>query len=215
MIKIAVTGGIACGKSLVGKMLKARNIPVCDADDLAHAELQRGCATYREVVDYFGNKILDSRGEISRPMLAAIVFKNPVALVRLNGMVHPPVRKAWRRWLAKEEGRGVRASAVLIPLLYEAGFDSGWDVVISVGSSAENQVARLRKRGMSAAAAMARIKAQWPQEKKSDLSDYVIVNNGTVDVLEEQVSRIVKSILERKSYGAKGRNVKKTKTHEG
>lgn len=197
MLRIAVTGGIACGKSVVGGMLQARGIPVCDTDDLAHAQLRKGTGSYRKIVRTFGAAILDAEGEIRRDKLASIVFGDKPALTRLNKIVHPPVGRAWRSWAKKHAAGKQAAVAVIIPLLFEVDEGGSFDKVVCLASSRASQLARLKARKLSAAGAKARIAAQMPVDRKCDLADYVIVNDGSLGVLEEQLDRVLESILEK------------------
>jgi dephospho-CoA kinase len=195
MLKIAVTGGIACGKSLVGSFLRADGVAVCDADDLAHEVMTPPRPVYRSVVDFFGDGILAGDGSINRGRLAERVFGDAAALERLNAMVHPAVKEAWSRWLAARETDS-RCAAVIIPLLYEVGEGEGWDAVVCVLASEEIQRRRVVERGGTAADAARRIRAQMDVRRKAALADFVIVNNTTKASAKEQAQRVLRSILE-------------------
>ncbi len=201
MVQIAVTGGIACGKTLVGEFLKARGVVVCDADPIAHDLLRRGEPVFEGVVEAFGPGVLTVDGDaIDRGLLGGIVFGDAVARARLNALVHPVVAMRLDAWRRDAKAAGAYVIAALVPLLFEAGMDAGWDAVVCVVASPATQRERLLARGLSEAAAVCRMQAQLPQAVKAARSDYVIVNDGTRDVAEEQTSRVLKRILER-PYG--------------
>jgi dephospho-CoA kinase len=193
MVRMAVTGGIACGKSTVGAILAERGIPVCEADLLAHAEMQKGRPVFRAVVEAFGDGILDASGQIDRAGLGRQVFSDPEKLTRLNRLVHPAVREAWRRWLDEREG-DCCAAAVVIPLLYEVKEDQGWDAVVCVSSRTQMQLARLQERGLTEAEARSRMAAQMPLAAKMERADYVICNYGTIEILKEQAELVARAI---------------------
>jgi len=200
MVHIAVTGGIACGKTLVGEFLSDRGVRVCDVDHIAHTLLRAGDPVFGEVVASFGRGILAPDGAIDRRALGVIVFADAAARERLNALVHPAVTvrlAAWRRRMSDER---VRVCAALVPLLFEAELDTGWDAVVCVVASPAAQQMRLCERGFTVAEARCRMQAQLPQKEKARRSDYVVINDGTKALAEEQTSRALKSILER-SYG--------------
>ncbi|MBP7275450.1 MAG: dephospho-CoA kinase [Kiritimatiellae bacterium] len=189
MRRIALTGGIACGKSLAGRALRAEGIPVCDADDLAHAAMQPGTATHRGVVRAFGKDILDGQGRIDRAHLGRIVFSDDRQRARLNAIVHPAVRRAYERWLRERRQAGDRVAVVIIPLLFEAGMERGWDEIICVISPRDQIIRRLRARGLSQRAAIARIRAQWPLRKKARQSTHLWINDGSQAAFTRMVRR--------------------------
>jgi len=194
MVRIAVTGGLACGKSKVGELLVARGVLVCDTDAIAHDVIAPGHAAYRKIVAHFGRAILSMDGVIDRRRLARIVFSDPVKLRFLNGITHPAVMRRVQRWLREQETSGCRIAAVLIPLLFEAGLEKRWDAVVCVAAPGKRQYAWLKARGLGRRAAAARIAAQMPLADKMVRADYVIYNNGSVEVLRQQVDRIIDSI---------------------
>jgi dephospho-CoA kinase len=191
--QVALTGGIACGKTAVGVILEERGIPVCEADRLAHAALRRGSPVYPAVVEAFGPAILDAAGEIDRTVLGRIVFGAADSLQRLNRLVHPAVRAAWLGWL-QAQPPATPLAVVSIPLFYEIGEAAGWDAVICVACSRAAQLERLRARGLSLEDAEARLRAQWPQARKMERADYVIVNCGSLDLLRQQTEHIIKAL---------------------
>jgi len=197
MVRIAVTGGIACGKSRVALHLQSRGIAVCEADTLAHRALASGGAAYRSVVSAFGNAILAEAGEIDRGKLGDIVFADPGRLAELNRLVHPTVKADIEDWFAGLEGRDCRLAVVVVPLLFEAGMASGWDAVICVGCSPDVQQARLMARGFDEEACRLRIAAQMTLTEKMKKSDFEIWNDGSVEQLEERVDDVLRSIQER------------------
>jgi dephospho-CoA kinase len=196
MVRIAITGGIACGKTVVGKMLESGGLAVLEADELAHGLVERGRPAYEEVVGAFGPGILSTDGRIDRRKLGDIVFSDAGARKRLNAIVHPRVNRAMQAWFT---GLGTEqpAAAAIVPLLFEAGLDRGWDAVICVSASEEDQNRRLVVRGLTLAEAKLRIEAQWPLIRKAELSDYVLVNNGSLELLEEQTTRVLQRIMKR------------------
>ena len=196
MVRIAVTGGIACGKSLLGGFLSDEGIPVCEADEIAHVQMKPGTRLFRDIVRVFGKGMIGTEGTIDRRRLGKRVFAKPSDLAKLNAMAHPAVVRAWARWLTKQQ-KVSRAAAVIVPLLYETGRGEDWDAVICVMASEAVQIQRLKGRGLSSAEAMKRIKSQMDTGRKAELADYVIVNNGTGKMLKEQAGRVVRHILEK------------------
>jgi dephospho-CoA kinase len=196
MLRVAVTGGIACGKSLVGSCLGRQGFAVCEADELAHRAMAPGRPAFDKVVGLFGPGILGPDGRIDRGALGRLVFGRREKLAALNAAVHPHVIAAWRRWLEEQPGN-TAAAAIVAPLLYEAGQGGGWDGVICVASPRREQLRRLKERGLSAAEALLRIEAQMPLDRKVGLADYVVVNTGAQEALEDQVRRVADSILKR------------------
>ena len=197
MIRIAVTGGIACGKSLVASFMSELGVRVCEADALAHELIEPRRPAYREILGHFGDGMCLSDGRIDRRRLGRRVFCRPDELAWLNGVLHPRVKRAWRAWLngCRPAGDGT-ACAVVVPLLFEAGFEKDWESVVVVQSSVAHRLARLRGRGLSRAEADRRMGAQMSPAKTVALSDYVIVNNGTKRLLREQTKRVMGNILE-------------------
>ncbi len=199
MIRVAVTGGIACGKSLAASMMEAAGVTVCDADAVAHMLMEPGADAYRELVKAFGSGILAEDGTVDRRVLGNIVFNNEEQRQRLNALLHPAVRAEIARWLEQQEQDGVRVAAAVIPLLFEAGMAAGWDAVVCVACQPELQMERLRSRGFDEAACRARMAAQMPLAEKVERSDFTIWNDGSADELSESVRQVLDEIEER--YG--------------
>ncbi|MGQ9662132.1 MAG: dephospho-CoA kinase [Kiritimatiellia bacterium] len=203
MVRIAVTGGIASGKSLVASFLREEGVHVWDADELAHELMEPGRPLFQAVVQAFGADILAADGTINRQRLGAMVFADKEKLQRLNAITHPVIRAAWEERLRAVEmssDSGTRVAkpadcaAVIVPLLYEAGLQQGWDAVVCVVDTERRQLERLRARGLSEEEARQRITAQMPLWQKAELADYVIVNAGSREVLREQTRRVLRHI---------------------
>ena len=179
-IILGVTGGIACGKSEVGHILREMGFKVCDADRVAHDLMRAGTTVHQSIVDVFGEQVLSADGEISREDLGRIVFGNPGKLSMLNELVHPGVREALEHWMA-ERRKNAEHAAVQLPLLFESGMQElGWDAIICVSSAEAQVIGRLGKRGFQEHEARRRIASQMPLSEKEDLSDCVIQNDGTL-----------------------------------
>ena len=190
--RIGLTGGIAAGKSSVAELWRAHGATIIDSDVLAHRALERGTATYREIVAAFGAAILNFDGTINRRQLGEIVFADAARRQALNAIVHPVVRAEWRLKLAAATGIAV----VVIPLLFEVGAEKEFDRVVVVGCSEITQLARLAEKGLPAAQARARIGAQLPLLSKMDRGDFVIWNDGSRAVLHQQAEIVWTKIKE-------------------
>ena len=197
MVQIAVTGGIACGKSCVADFLEAHDIAVCDADKLAHSALAPEGAAYASVRAVYGDTILTDTGQIDRVKLGSIVFGDAEALAQLNQLVHPVVKMQLERWLAEKSTAGYRRVAVVVPLLFEADMAQGWDAIICVACPPDVQHSRLLERGLDAEECRQRVAAQLPLEEKMKRSDFVIWNDGTIASLESKIQTVLKLIEER------------------
>ena len=197
MFRIAVTGGIACGKTHVGRCLCSRGIPVWEADEAAHALLEPGTGVFRAVVGAFGDSILDVHGNVDRSVLGRLVFSSADDRLRLNALVHPAVMAACDAWMSGEMENGVPTAAAVIPLLHEAGFERPWDLVVCVTCQPATQLQRMRERGWTGKDADARLDAQWPQDRKAGLADVVIVNEGPKALLDAQIDQMLSRIEER------------------
>jgi dephospho-CoA kinase len=195
-VAVGLTGGIACGKSEVARILTELGVAVLDTDQVAHRLMEPGRPVFQAVVKRFGESILGGDGRIDRGVLGGRVFRDPVERAALNALVHPAVGRAWKRWLAEQGERGASA-VVAIPLLFEVGATGGWTSVVCVSAPEAMVIARLRRRGMSEEDAQLRVKAQMPVEEKARRADVVIVNDGTLDNLKERVTETWQQIIEK------------------
>lgn len=198
MYKLALTGGIACGKSLVAAYFGERGVAVCDTDKIGHKLLEPGQEAHREVVALFGKQFLDADGRIDRTQLGRTVFQDPDQLQKLNKIMHPRIEKRWRAWMQEKSRDGETVAVIMIPLLFEIGADQGWDSIICVVSPPEEQVQRLGARGLSREEALIRIKAQLANKIKSEKADYTLMNDGTREALKEQTFILLDRLLESK-----------------
>lgn len=194
-LAIALTGGVGCGKSEAGRILAGMGLSVCDADDVARSVVKKGSAALAEIVTRFGAMVLRPDGELDRRGLAKRVFASADERRDLERIVHPRVREEMTRW--REHCRAEGRDAVgIIPLLFETGGQSGWDVVMCVSASTERALERLVSRGWTRAESEARMAAQWPVEKKESGADLVVRNEGSIADLERALKSAYRTICE-------------------
>jgi dephospho-CoA kinase len=187
VLRIGLTGGIGSGKSTVAGLLAARGAQVVDADRIAREVVEPGTPGLAAVVAAFGHGVLTSDGALDRPALAAVVFADPDARRRLDGIVHPLVRARAAELVAAAPPDAVVVQDV--PLLVETGQAGSYDLVLVVQADLATRVRRLVARGLSEEDARARIAAQATDEQRRAVADVVLDNSGTVEELEAQVER--------------------------
>ena len=177
MRRVALTGGIATGKSAVAATLRTQGVPVVDADALARKAVAAGSAGLREVVARFGSGVLAADGALDRAALGRIVFADPAARRDLERIVHPRVRAGVAAFFAGQED--YPAAIAEIPLAFETGWYRSFDVVVVVACRPAAQLERLMARDrLTLDQARARLAAQWPIEDKARLADRVITTDG-------------------------------------
>ncbi len=194
---IGVTGGIASGKSEVGRILTDNGVDVCDTDAVAHAMIEPTGPAYDDVIRQFGRDIVGGDGHIDRGRLGERVFGDATERERLNRIVHPHVRRAWTAWVARTRERN-RVGALLIPLLFEVGAEKDVDTVWCVTAPEEQIYERLAQRGLTREQARARIASQMPLAEKVRRADYVLENNDTRKTLKEETQKLLETVLGRR-----------------
>lgn len=189
MLRVALTGGIATGKSYVAKQLVARGIPVIDADRLAHGVMAAGTEATATILGRFGSTIAADDGSIDRAKLGPIVFGDPSARRDLEQIVHPAVYRAIAAAVRGFELSGdAKIVVVDIPLLFETGHEQQFDRVIVTTCRPETQIQRLVARGLSEAAARQRLEAQLPNSEKASRADFVVRTDGTFEETDLQIA---------------------------
>lgn len=180
MLKVGLTGGLACGKSFVGEALAALGCHLIRADELGHRVLLPGGEAYDGVVREFGPGILDSEGKIDRGRLAAEVFGKPERLAALNALVHPPVIRLEEEMMAEAAGRDPGGIAVVeAAILIETGSWRRFDRIVLVVCHEWQQIERaMRRDGADHEQIVARIRRQMPLAEKRNYAHYVIDNSG-------------------------------------
>ncbi len=193
---VALTGGIASGKSTVAKLMADAGCVIVDTDVIARDVVHPGAPGYAAVVAQFGHNLALPTGELDRPKLARIVFASEGARRRLEGIVHPRVREEAARQTDLAPGGSIVVQ--MIPLLVETGQPERFEAVIVVDAPKELQVARIAARdGLDAAAAERRISAQASREQRLAAADFVITNTGSLDELAAQVSQTLADLRRR------------------
>lgn len=204
MLRMGLTGGIASGKSAVGALLRDMGFPVLDADSLAHKQLEPSQPARDEVLKEFGADLADASGRIDRAKLASIVFADPAKLARLNAIIHPRVEELVFRQFDQWQQSGVRDVAfVEAALLVEAGIAPKLDGLVVAYCAPEQQLARLRARGMSENEAKRRIAAQLPVQEKLRHATESINCSGTLEETRAQVQALAAKLRKRTSQGSR------------
>lgn len=180
MLKVGLTGGLACGKSFVGEALAGYGCYLIRADELGHEVLAPGGEAFEAVREEFGPAVLDPDGQIDRRKLATRVFEDPAALARLNSLVHPAVVRREERLMAGFAVREPKGIVVVeAAILIETGSYKRFDRLILVTCTEEQQVARAQHRdGIAEAEVRARISRQLPLAEKRKFADFVIDTSG-------------------------------------
>lgn len=194
---IGLTGGMGSGKSTVARWLVERGIPVLDADRTVHDLLAGDEETIYEIEKEFGKEVLVSNGGIHRKRLGNLVFADPLARKRLEGILHPRVAKRMKEQQALLAAEGQRICVWDVPLLFEAGFHYWVDEIWVVAVPKEVQIERIMKRdALSKEEVEWRLMAQLPLEDKVRQAHVVIDNSGSWEATEVQLKRELARIKE-------------------
>lgn len=195
MLKLAVTGNIASGKSLFTSFLAKRGAFVIDADRIGHDVLKREGPAFDQVLAAFGNGILGADGEIDRKVLGPIVFADPARRRMLEEIVHPLLIEEIERRLREAEGSGEGVAVVDAALVYELEVDHLFDRVIVVTSPPGAQIQRLLDKGLSDREARARIASQLDPAEKVRRAAIHVTNSGTPDDLDREAGRVWQELI--------------------
>ena len=187
-MRVALTGGIATGKSYVLARLRERGIPVIDADRIVHEALGPSTATTEHILREFGTAMLNTDGSVDRAKLGEKVFADAEARLRLEAIVHPFVYETILNWF--EAGKAPIGVAS-IPLLYETHREGDFDAVVVTACKADQQLERMIERGMSEVEARRRMAAQMPAAEKAARADHVIWTGGTTHETDVQVEELL------------------------
>jgi dephospho-CoA kinase len=195
MLRVALTGGAATGKSYVLDQFRRAGVPVLVADDLAHGVTATGTEATAAIAARFGADVIAQDGSVNRDALGAIVFADDAARRELEAIVHPAVYRAIEAGMRAFAKLGNSTLAVAeIPLLYETGHASDFDRVIVTTCSDDLQLKRLVGRGLSEARARQIVAAQKSTEEKTARADFVIRTDGEKFETEAQVRQILQAL---------------------
>lgn len=195
MIRIGLTGGIGMGKSTAAALLAEKGIRVVDTDQLARDVVAPGEPALEEIRAAFGSGVLAADGSLNRQAMAALVFSDAEKRRLLEAILHPKIRERWLGCLAEWKAAGAVAGVVVIPLLFETGAEEEFDRVLCVACSERSQLERLMARGWSEEQCRQRITAQWPTQRKMDLSHGVVWTEPCREVHGEQLGWLLRRWL--------------------
>ena len=186
---VALTGGIASGKTTVANLLAEHGALLIDSDQLAREVVEPGTPGLAQVVTRFGEQVLTQTGRLDRQALGEIVFADAAARADLNAIVHPLVRRRRAELIAQAAADQIVVSVIL--LLVETGLVDQFDAVVVVDVPSQTQVARLvRRNDISPEQAQARLDAQASRAERLAAADWVVTNSGSRAELEAQVERL-------------------------
>jgi dephospho-CoA kinase len=196
MLKVGLTGGMACGKSFVAAELAKLGCHVIEADEVGHEVLEPGGEAYDAVLAAFGPEILDADGRIDRTRLGARVFGDSAQLDKLNSIVHPAVRTRATRAFAEIGARDPHGIVVYVAaILLESGAYKEVDKIIVVSCARAQQIERAMHRpDATQAGVLARLERQMPLEKKKEFADYIIDTSGAKEDTLRQTEMVYREL---------------------
>lgn len=189
---IGLTGGMGCGKSTAAALFAGHGFTRLDADQVVRDELLPAPEVIEAIRAKFGPAVLSSGGKVDRARLAEIVFADAEALQWLEGLLHPRLQERWKTLFASSRGGRF---IVEVPLLFEQRMENWFDFTICITTDSASQLRRLEARGITPTLARQRITRQLPLPRKCELADFVLLNDGSLEFLREQVSSLVKHLL--------------------
>jgi len=181
------------GKSTAATLLAKRGAKVSDTDALARELVEPGQSALAEISTAFGAGVLRDDGSLDRGKVAELVFSDPPAREKLEGILHPRIREAWQARLDAWAAAGEPLGVVVIPLLFETGAEASFDKIVCVACTPEAQQARLRERGWSGEQINQRLEAQLAVEAKMRRSDHVIWTDGPIEAHATQWEALLSS----------------------
>jgi dephospho-CoA kinase len=204
VFRVGLTGGIASGKSTVARLFADLGVPVIDTDEIARALVAPGEPALTAIVATFGPDFLDARGVLDRGRLRERVFADEHARRRLEGILHPRIEAAMR---AACERAGGPYQMLVVPLLFESGFERHVDRTLVVDCPEPLQRERLARRdGATPDEAARMLAAQLPRQARRDRADDVVRNDGPLDALRTQVERLHRRYTALAAQHAAGRS---------
>lgn len=196
MLKVALTGGIASGKSTVAALFRQAGIPVIDSDAIARRLTAVGQPGWQALRQHFGPEFFLPDGTLDRAALARLVFRQPQARDQLQRRLHPLIAEAVQKELAELAAAGTKIVVVEVPLLYELGLEKNYDRVIVVQVAEDQQRQRLAERDQRSAAEINDIlAAQLPLANKAARADFVVDNSGSLADTAAQVEKICAALI--------------------
>ena len=196
MIKLGVTGNIACGKSLVETFLQQEGVPTIDADRVVHDLYEKDQDTINQVYNLFGSTgldVCDEKGGISRKKVGAIIFKDEEKLRELEKIVHPKVNQKIKEFFNQNQDKEI--AAAIVPLIYEAKMQDMFDKVLLVTVDDAEQLKRLINRNsLSAEEAKVRIGSQISQDEKKKQADFIVDNTGCSEATRHQFREVLNKL---------------------
>jgi dephospho-CoA kinase len=198
VLRVALTGGIACGKSVVSRILSQKGCVVRSADEAAHELMAPGRAAWKKIVARFGESVLRPDGTIDRGHMGRTVFSDAEARRFMNALLHPLVMAEEKRLAARLEREGrTRVFVSEAALTVEAGYASLYDKVIVAHCAPAVQVRRLMERdAIGKEEALRKIGTQMPVAEKLRHADYVIDTSGTLRETVEQTEKVYAGLLQ-------------------
>lgn len=195
MICMAITGGIGSGKSYVSALLEKKGIPVYNADQESKKLTASDAEIRRQLIALLGEEVY-ADGVLNKPLLASYLFASDENAAQVNAIIHPCVKKDFKRWLARHEEAEITAFECAI--LYEAGFEDTVDAVLAVYAPRDLRLERAMNRDKATRQQIeARMDAQMDDEEKVRRAHYVLYNDGSLP-LEEQLTSIIKQLTKGK-----------------
>lgn len=196
-IVLGITGGIACGKSLICRFFRELGATVLSADELAREAVRPGEKAFNEIVAYFGKDILTAEGVIDRARLAERIFLAPTERQKLNQITHPAIgHLADRRICELRKQPDVPLIIYEAPLLFEAKAEERVDLVLVVSTTPQQQLERLMRRdNLSREEALQRISAQMPLTEKISRADILVENNGPPEETQKLIDHIFAKLV--------------------
>jgi dephospho-CoA kinase len=195
-IKIAVTGGVASGKSTVCNIFEDLGVVTYSADQFSRDVVKKDSRAYHKIIEHFGKTVVKEDGSINRRLLRDIITKNQQEKVALENIVHPEIISLMKKKLAETQKRSQNI-VMEVPLLFELGLENLFDVTIMVYAESDLKMKRLQDRdNVTEEKASTFIGLQMADEKKVKRSDFVIFNNGSKEQLAKEVKKLYRKILE-------------------
>lgn len=205
MLKVALTGNIAAGKSTVVRTWRDAGALVVESDELAREAVAPGTAALARIRERWGPGMLKGDGSLDRAAMRDVVFRDRMERQALEAIIHPEIHRLRKESFEAAEASREPIAVADIPLLFETGLEKEFDVVVFVDAPEDERRRRLTAdRGLPEDEALRMIAAQWPAAPKRSKADFVIDNDGSLAALESRAAEVWRSLQERAAKAAGG-----------